>query len=82
MPVNFPPQVDPNESIRTKLFPGTSEDALFGVVNMLLNYDSFIKRQTSIKSMVKEPPPAAGEKAALDEPVKPQTNAKAASGGR
>src|SRR6185437_13284769 len=82
MPVNFPPQNDPNEAIRSKLFPGTSEDALFGVVNMLLNYDSFMKRQTSIKSMVKEPPPEATEKAALDDRAKPAPGVKSASGGR
>lgn len=78
MPVNFPPQNDPNEAIRTKYFPGTSEEALSGVVDLLLNFDSYMKRRTSIKSMVKEPPPAAGEKAALDETAKPAK----ASGGR
>ena len=74
MPVNFPPQNDPNEAIRTKYFPGTSEEALAGVVDLLLNFDGYMKRQTSIKSMVKEPPPAAGEKAALDETAKPATS--------
>jgi len=78
MPVNFPPQNDPNEAIRTKYFPGTSEEALSGVVDLLLNFDSYMKRRTSIKSMVKEPPPAAAEKAALDETAKPAK----ASGGR
>ncbi|HUY89332.1 MAG TPA: hypothetical protein VMV10_11405, partial [Pirellulales bacterium] len=78
MPVNFPPQNDPNESIRTKYIAGTSEDALQDVVELLLNFDSYMKRQTSIKSMVKEPPPAEAEKAALDETAKPQPRA---SGG-
>lgn len=68
MPVNFPPRIDPNAKIRTSLFPGESEDALRGVVSLLLNYDTYMKRHTNIKSMVKEPPPeaAAGQSAALD----------------
>ena len=61
---------------------GEPTGALFGVVNMLLNYDSFMKRQTSIKSMVKEPPPEATEKAALDDRAKAAPGATSASGGR
>ncbi len=65
MPVNFPPHNDPNAKLRESLFPGESEDALRGVVGLLLNYDAYLKHQTSIKSMVKEPPPepAAGQRA-------------------
>jgi cytochrome c551/c552 len=57
MPVNFPPHVDPNEKLRQQLFPGETEDALRGVVNLLMNFDAYMKQRTSIKSMVKEPPP-------------------------
>lgn len=66
MPVNFPPHNDPNAKLRESLFPGDSEDALRGVVSLLLNYDAYLKHQTSIKSMVKEPPPepATGQRAA------------------
>ncbi|HVX15533.1 MAG TPA: PDZ domain-containing protein [Pirellulales bacterium] len=68
MPVNFPPRNDPNAKLRNSLYPGESEDALRGVVNLLLNYDTYMKHNMKIKSMVKEPPPqaAAGESAALD----------------
>lgn len=68
MPINFPPHNDPNEKLRTSLFPGESEDALRGVIGMLLNYDTYMKHRTSIKSMVKEPPPepAATQAASLD----------------
>ncbi|HWB11032.1 MAG TPA: c-type cytochrome [Pirellulales bacterium] len=68
MPINFPPHDDPNVKLRTSLYPGESEDALRGVIGMLLNYDTYMKNRTSIKSMVKEPPPqpAADQAAALD----------------
>jgi mono/diheme cytochrome c family protein len=68
MPVNFPPHNDPNAKLRTSLFPGESEDALRGVISLLLNYDTYMKHHTSIKSMVKEPPPeaAAGQSAAVE----------------
>jgi mono/diheme cytochrome c family protein len=68
MPVNFPPHDDPNVKLRTSLYPGEAEDALRGVVGLLLNYDTYMKYHTDIKSMVKEPPPqpAAGQAAALD----------------
>ena len=68
MPVNFPPHDDPNAKLRTGLYPGESEDALRGVAGLLLNYDTYMKRHTDIKSMVKEPPPqaAAGQSAKLD----------------
>jgi cytochrome c551/c552 len=69
MPNNFPrdhvpgqPDLkDPNETLRTKLFPGTSEDALDGVVALLLNYDTYMSQQKSIKAMVKQPPEPAAD---------------------
>jgi cytochrome c551/c552 len=68
MPVNFPPHDDPNTKLRTSLYPGESEAALRGVIGMLLNYDTYMKHRTSIKSMVKEAPPqpAADQAASLD----------------
>lgn len=74
MPVNFPPHNDPNATLRQKYFPGESEDALKGVVDMLLNFDTFMKRKTSIKSMVSEPPPAGNEKAEAAPPSNTQTS--------
>ncbi|HEV3023138.1 MAG TPA: hypothetical protein VGX76_11755, partial [Pirellulales bacterium] len=85
MPNNFPrdhvpgePALkDPNEKLRTKLFPGTSEDALDGVVDLLLNYDAYMEQQKSIKAMVKQPPePAADEKAE----TRPSAGAETAGG--
>ncbi|HUY34832.1 MAG TPA: hypothetical protein VMV69_18950 [Pirellulales bacterium] len=69
MPNNFPREKDPNEAMRAKLFPGTSEQALDGVVDLLLNYDVYMERLKSIKAMVKEPPPPTDdEKAAQSRP--------------
>ena len=42
------------------LFPGTSVNQLDGLVDLLMNYDDYTARQTTIKSMVKEAPPAEG----------------------
>jgi cytochrome c2 len=76
MPVNFPREKDPNETLRTKLFPGTSEQALEGVFDLLLNYDAYMERQKSIKAMVKEPPPApADDEKAADARTSPDNDA-------
>ena len=76
MPVNFPPHNDPNAAIREKLIPGDSEEALNAVVEMLLNFDTYMKHKTSIKSMVKEPPPPGNEKAEATPPANAQTKAE------
>jgi len=72
MPVNIP--FDPNApnfgGVNQALFPGTSISQLDGVVDLLMNFDEYTKRQTSVKDLVKEPPPTppAGQPAASDEP--------------
>ena len=40
------------------LFPGTSIAQLDGVVDLLMNFDEYTERQTSVRSLVKEPPAA------------------------
>ena len=60
MPVNFPP----NKPADQKLFPGTAEQQVQGVVDLLLNYDSLLKGKTSIKPMIKPAAPAAPPTAA------------------
>ena len=54
MPVNFPPDKPADQA----LFPGTSLDQVEGVVDFLLNYETYMKNRTSIKPMVKPAPPA------------------------
>ena len=54
MPVNFPPDKPADQN----LFPGSSLDQVEGVVDFLLNYDTYMKDRTSIKPMVKPAPPA------------------------
>jgi cbb3-type cytochrome oxidase cytochrome c subunit len=68
MPVNIP--YDPNAphfgGVSQQLFPGTSIMQLDGVVDLLMNYDEYTKRQTSVKSLVREPTQPAGEPSASD----------------
>jgi cytochrome c551/c552 len=52
MPVNFPPDKPADQ----KLFAGSSEDQLNAVVDLLLNWPTYMTDQTSIKPMVKPPP--------------------------
>jgi cbb3-type cytochrome oxidase cytochrome c subunit len=51
MPENF------KNAAAESLYPGTREEQLDAVVDLLLNYDQFMKEQTSIKSQVKTAPP-------------------------
>ena len=48
------------------LFPGPSIPQLDGVVDLLMNFDEYTRRQTSVKGLVKEPrrrqPPAAASR--------------------
>jgi cbb3-type cytochrome oxidase cytochrome c subunit len=57
MPVNIP--FDPNSptlgGVSQELFPGTSIDQLEGVVDLLMNFDQYARRQTSVKGLVREP---------------------------
>ena len=78
MPVNIP--FDPNAphlgGVNQALFPGTSVDQLDGLVDLLMNYDDYTARQTTIKSMVKEaPPPEGGEQAAEAPEPRPDQSA-------
>ncbi|HEX4130662.1 MAG TPA: hypothetical protein VHZ24_11520 [Pirellulales bacterium] len=52
MPVNFPPDKPADQ----KLFKGDSRDQLEAVVDLLLNWPTYMKEQTPIKPMVKPPP--------------------------
>ena len=56
MPVNIPH----NMPVDQKLFEGTSEQQLGGVVDLLMNFDRFTQQRFSVKPMVKPPatPPA------------------------
>jgi hypothetical protein len=71
MPVNIPynPE-DPNlGGVNQALFPGTSVMQLDGVVDLLMNFDEYAKRRTSVKELVKQPEqPPAGPPAASDQP--------------
>jgi hypothetical protein len=61
------------------LFPGPSISQLDGVVDLLMNFDEYTRRQTSVKGLVKEPPaakPPAAPPSAESPPPK-----KDASGG-
>jgi hypothetical protein len=58
MPVNIPP----DKPIDQKLFPGTSQDQLNAVVDLLANFDRLADAQLSIKARVKPAAPAAAGK--------------------
>ena len=62
MPVNFPPP--PTKPTAQDLFPGTSEDQLNALVELLMNFDRFAQQQISIKSLVKPAVAAPGTAAA------------------
>ncbi len=49
MPVNFPPAGPP---IGQDLYPGTSLEQLDAVVDLLLSYDAYMNRRTSIRGMI------------------------------
>ncbi|MBX3412676.1 MAG: c-type cytochrome [Pirellulales bacterium] len=51
MPVNFPEDKPADQA----LFPGTSLDQIEGVVDLLLNFDSFLAGKTSIKPLIQAP---------------------------
>jgi hypothetical protein len=57
MPVNIP--YDPHAAnlggVSQALFPGTSVAQLDGLVDLLMNFDEYAKRQTSVKALVKQP---------------------------
>jgi cytochrome c2 len=61
MPVNIPFDPKPPHfgGVAQELFPGPSIAQLDGVVDLLMNFDEYTRRQTSVKGLVKEPGPAA-----------------------
>jgi cytochrome c2 len=65
MPVNIP--YDPNlphlGGVSQELFPGTSIQQLDGLVDLLMNFDEYAKRRTSIRNLVKQPPAVPGSAA-------------------
>jgi cytochrome c2 len=53
MPVNFPPDKPASQ----ELFPGTSQQQLMAVVDLLLNYDAFMKSRQSIRPLIQAASP-------------------------
>ena len=71
MPVNIPydPQAAHLGGVSQSLFPGTSIEQLDGVVDLLMNFDEYAERRTSVRSLVKEPPAAEVNPAGASLPV-------------
>jgi cytochrome c551/c552 len=72
MPVNIP--FDPNSptygGVNQALFPGPSFAQLDGLVDLLMNFDEYARRQTSVKGLVREPttPAATPSATSVDPP--------------
>lgn len=82
MPTNitFEPKPPYFGGVDQKLFPGTSIQQLDGVVDLLMNFDEYARRQTSVKGLVKEPattPPPAGRRAEAQPPKEPRSDQSA-----
>ncbi len=58
MPVNFPPTGDP---VGQDLLPGDSRKQLDAVVDLLLHYDAYLQKRTSIRAMIEGTRPAESE---------------------
>jgi hypothetical protein len=71
MPVNFPP----NKPADQKLFAGSSEEQVNGVVDLLANFDRLAESQLSIKARVKTVPPPAGAKPSTASSPSPASDA-------
>ncbi|MBL9123066.1 MAG: hypothetical protein JNG90_05500, partial [Planctomycetaceae bacterium] len=54
MPVNFPPDKPASQ----ELYKGSSLEQIEAIVDLLLNYDSFMKNKTSIKPLIQKTQPA------------------------
>jgi cytochrome c2 len=76
MPVNIPYDPKPPNfgGVAQDLFPGPSTAQLDGVVDVLMNFDEYTRRQTSVRGLVKEAP--AGGQPAGGQPPARQPNAK------
>jgi hypothetical protein len=61
MPVNIPYEPTPPlfGGVSQSLFPGPSFMQLDGVIDLLMNFDVYTARQTSVKGLVREAPAAA-----------------------
>jgi hypothetical protein len=70
MPVNIPFDPTPPNfgGLNQALFPGPSTAQLSGVVDLLMNFDEYTRRQTSVKGLVKEAP-AGGQPPAEQKPA-------------
>jgi hypothetical protein len=72
MPVNIPfdPAAPNLGGVNQALFPGSSIQQLDGVVDLLMNFDEYTKRRTSVKELVREPTVPAGQQppSASDQP--------------
>src|SRR3954470_23581044 len=80
MPVNIPYDPKPPNfgGVTQDLFPGPSTAQLDGVVDLLMNFDEYTRRQTSVRGLVKEAPsgsqPAGGQPPAAQPTGKPPGN--------
>ncbi len=81
MPVNIPYDPAPPNfgGVNQALFAGPSTAQLEGVVDLLMNFDEYTRRQTSVKGLVKEPPPGGEAPAGKQPPAaaKPPNNTSA-----
>jgi hypothetical protein len=55
MPIN----ITHGDGVSQNLFRGSSSQQLDGVVELLMNYDEYAKRRTSVRSLVRDVPGAA-----------------------
>jgi cytochrome c551/c552 len=79
MPANIPFDPSPPNfgGVSQDLFPGPSISQLDGVVDLLMNLDEYTRRQTSVKGLVKEPPPGAAPAGGQPPATKPPGNPSA-----
>ena len=77
MPVNVPflPQGPHYGGVSQELFAGTSIEQLDALVDLLMNFDEYAKRQTTIKTMVKEVPVEDEQQAAEVGQLNPEQSA-------
>jgi hypothetical protein len=81
MPVNIPYDPTPPNfgGVAQELFPGPSTAQLDGVVDLLMNFDEYTRRQTSVKGLVTEPPPGGQPPAGQPPAAAPPNNRSAAN---
>ncbi len=79
MPVNIPYDPKPPHygGVSQELFPGTSIAQLDGVVDLLMNFDEYTRRQTSVRGLVKEQTPGGQPPAAQPPAAQPPGNPSA-----